>query len=210
MQLGHIQLGTVFQTPWDERPGRVIAFDDEVVMYDGWWPASEAWGLADFNGSCSYLRLTTAMVLRDATYLRTETYTSAEFQLHRPDLPLSLCIHTDVNWSADVPTDTAETSDLLSRLGEGSELGQRRVLPIPAVYLAPFGPQKGQKRAVLVKAVDGQSFTEAELIWNAWRIQAPFVGAQPLTQGMGLYRSGLNRKVPSYYLWGDKSLLERP
>jgi len=40
MDASEIRLGAVFRFPHDDRPNRVILRDDDVVMYDVWWPTS--------------------------------------------------------------------------------------------------------------------------------------------------------------------------
>ena len=52
-----IELGGVFQFNHDERPIRVIAFDDNVVMYDAWWSHMNSWGMAKLTGRFSYYRM---------------------------------------------------------------------------------------------------------------------------------------------------------
>lgn len=62
-----------------------------------------------------------------------------------------------------------------SRVHDGSSICAGPVLKAPAIVLEQFGPKGGQRRGTLIKANDGKTFYEAELIWHAWRIQAPFV-----------------------------------
>ena len=51
-------------------------------------------------------------------------------------------------------------------------------------------------------------FTDAELLVAAWEIQAPHLRAEVRTEGVGLHRSGLHRRIPSYYIWGSQSRLQ--
>ena len=72
-------------------------------------------------------------------------------------------------------------------------------------YLQPFGPKGGGRTSVRVKADNGTSFRWDELVWKASVLQAPFIRAGASAQGVGIYRSGLNRGIPAYYLWGAQS-----
>jgi hypothetical protein len=75
------------------------------------------------------------------------------------------------------------------------------------IYLYPFGPKGGHKAGVRVQADNGTAFTIEELIWKAAAVQAPWIGEVVPVQGVGIYRSGLQRGIPAYYLWGHESRL---
>jgi hypothetical protein len=59
-------------------------------------------------------------------------------------------------------------------------------------------------------ANDGEAFTEAELLTKARILQAPFVGDVRLTEGVGIYRAGIKKRLPSYYIWGARSRADAP
>ena len=202
-----IELGAVYQTEWGNDPLRVIAFDLEVTMYGAWYPHENAWS-SDVHKAMAYYRLPTPLLLERSTYLRTEPYTDAEFKRHRPDLPLSVAKHPDLAWTPEPPPDVASIEEALDgKVHEGSAKSPSPALVTPAIMLEPFGPKGSQRRGVLVEASDGKAFTEAELLWHAWCIQAPFVRSPAQTKGIGIYRSGLQRGLPSYYVWGSTSRL---
>lgn len=200
-----IELGAVFQTEWSENPIRVIAFDSSVVMYDAWWPHKSAWGMEKLTGNVSYYRLPLALLMQKAKYLRTDKYTDQEATVHRPDLPFAFAQYDLLDWYAQSPKSIGHLEQMLS---SQSPLGTELLLKVPAIYLSPFGPKDSFKPAVLVHAKNGESFTEAEVLWHAWQLQAPLLGARQLTSGLGVYRSGIQRRIPSYYIWGSKSRLE--
>lgn len=87
MNSGELHAGAVFQREWDNRPIRIIAFDDEQVMYDCWWPHVPGWGIDSLNRTIAYYRLPLSLFLNKSRYLRTEEYTKAELSVLRPDLP---------------------------------------------------------------------------------------------------------------------------
>ena len=202
-----IELGAVYQTEWGNDPLRVIAFDDEVTMYGAWHSYANAWS-SDSHKSMSYYRLPTPLLVERSTYIRTDAYTDAEFKRHRPDLPLSLARRLDLAWTSGLPADIAGIEETLrGRSRDGSAISARPVLQASAIVLEPFGPKGGQRRGTLIEPSDGKAFCEAELIWHAWRIQAPFVRSPALTRGIGIYRSGIQRGLPSYYVWGSTSMM---
>ncbi len=191
-----MNLGAVFKVDWSAEPVRVIAFDGHVVMYDTWWAHRESWGMSKLNGKYSYYRLHRDYFQKHASLLRSEPLTEQEVEVHRPDLPFAFATHQSLSWYDKWPNDLHIESE--------------QTLRAPAIYLAPFGPRDSSKPAVLVHAKDGLSFSETELLLAAKSIQDPYIREVPLTGGVGVHRSGIQKCLPSYYLWGAKSRLDAP
>lgn len=175
---------------------RVVAFDDAEVMYDVWWPHREAWGMARLLGDFTYCRLPRRYVEASARYVRTDSLSEKELQVHRPDLPFAVARRDEVSWYEQSWREHVfETAP---------------VLAVSTIYLAPFGPRDSAKPAVLLTADNGEGFTESELLTKAKMLQDPFVGNVRLTEGVGIYRAGIKKRVPSYYLWGARSRADQP
>ncbi|MFC7517510.1 hypothetical protein ACFQUU_21090 [Herbaspirillum sp. GCM10030257] len=203
-----LELGAVYKPDWDERLIRVIAFDNNVVMYDVWWPGVEGWGLGKLTGKVAYYRISTQLLLARASYVRTDEYSELEFKTNRPDLPFSFSQSTALNWYDQVPENIERLAHIFEVCGEGAGAACAPCLGTAQVYVSPFGPKGSSKPAILIKADDGNAFTVAELLWNAWQLQLPNLRETRLTDGVGLYRLGLQKQIPSYYIWGAKSRLE--
>jgi hypothetical protein len=193
-----IQIGAVFQPSFDERPIRLIAVDDREVMYDSWWPHRSAWGFASLPGTVSYYRMPRRVLLERCRYLRSEPLSPAELDVHRPDLPLRFGASPDLEWP-----DADQLEAFPGRIAASfpSSLG----LAATRLYLCPFGPKGRSKPGVLVEPDAPHAATIRGLLARAAAIQAPHLRDQRPTRGIGVYRLGLQRKVPSYYLWGSQS-----
>ncbi len=200
-----VELGAVFQVGWSENPVRVIAFDSSVVMYDTWWPHRSAWGMEKLSGTFSYYRLSRSIFESKARLLRVEPYTPAEAEAHRPDLPFSFAQRASLSWYSSWPQ---ELSQVAAHLSSEKQCGVQAWLEVAAIYLAPFGPKDSAKPASLVSAKNGIAFSEPEALWQAWQLQKRHIGEKQLTAGVGIYRSGVRRRVPTYYIWGSRSRLE--
>ena len=152
--------------------------------------------MARLSGDFTYCRLPRRHVEANARYVRTDALTETELQIHRPDLPFAVARRDDVSWYEPAwQEDAFETTS---------------VLPVGVIYLAPFGPRDSAKTAVLLTAENGEWFTEAELLTKAKVLQEPFVGDVRLTEGVGIYRAGIKKRIPSYYIWGARSRAEAP
>jgi len=198
-----ITVGAVFRLPHDERPNRIVVHDDGVVMYDCWLPHRSAWSMADLSEirrqTITYYIITASGLSAKADHLRDEPLTADEEALHRPDLPFGAVRRHGLSWpsgkggmttfAADFPVDTV-------------------AVDAPEIYLSPFGPKGGSQRHVRIGADDRIRFTAGELIREAAHVQAPHLGPDTIVEGVGIYRSGLHRGRPSFYLWGAMSRFE--
>lgn len=194
MSVRQIELGDVYETNWTANPIRIIALDADVVMYDAWWPHKGAWGMAKLRGSFTYYRIAREALEVDMRYLRSEPLTQEEKEVHRPDLSLSFGRNNTLSWYDEWPV-----TDLAS---------SKQLLEAPAIFIGPFGPRDSTKPYVLVEAENGKFFKEAELLALAKTIQSPYLGEARLTQGVGIYRSGIKSRIPSFYIWGSRSRSE--
>jgi hypothetical protein len=196
MDVSKIEPGAVFRFPYDDRPNRVLFHDSDVVMYDAWWPHLDSWGLADLKAikrkRISYYITTVSTVLEKATYLRSDPLSAGERAVHRPDLPFAAVQDPVISWSSE---NTARLT------------GTRSQLNTSRIYLEPFGPRGATKAGVRVVADNGSSFTAEELFRKAQVAQARHLSDVMPVSGVGIYRSGLQRGLPAFYLWGSLSRL---
>lgn len=140
-----------------------------------------------------------------ATFERLEQYPAEELALHRPRLPFSFAQCAGLSWYGPPPSVHEVEIALQAR---PSLKNHAPLLESTSVYIEPFGPKDGAVPAVQVSSRLPTGFTEAELLLAAWAIQSLHVRAEVRTQGVGLHRSGLRKRVPSYYVWGAQSRLE--
>jgi hypothetical protein len=194
MNSQQIDLGNVYQMESQPNPVRVVAFDDHVVLYDTWWPHKGAWAMAKLVGAFTYYRMTRTHFERHSRLLRTDSLSELELSVHRPDLPFAFVQSTALSWY-----EPWSEGDLVANCSSppGAPL-----LNAPTVFLVPFGPRNSVKPPVQIHAENGRFFTGVELLRAAQAEQAPFVGEVRLTKGVGIYRSGIKKRLPSFYLWG--------
>jgi hypothetical protein len=199
----------VFRWSHDDRPMRVLLHDRDVVMYDAWWPHLGAWGLADLRRIrrrriAYYVALTSTLAER-ASYVRLDPLTDEEVAIHRPDLPFAVGQCAGISWPSEIPRTAGELAEDWRAAG----CADVAVLRAPEVYLYPFGPDGGvwNVAGARVRAADGAAFTAEELLFEAATMQAPFIDDAAPIQGIGIYRDGLFRGIPSYYIGGSESRL---
>jgi hypothetical protein len=197
MNTPSLALGAVYEAQWSPEPVRIVALDESVVMYDTWWPHKQSWAMSKLLGSFSYYRLSRPYFESHSRYLRTDIYSEQEQTIHRPDLPLDFAKRSQLSWYEPWP-------DLSAAAGRGPDL------KTPSLFLVPFGPRDSAKPAVLVHAANGESFTEVEVLNAARALQIPHLGDVRLTNGVGIYRCGIRKRLPSFYIWGSRSRMDAP
>lgn len=193
-----LALGTVFtleQLPYELR---VVAFDRAEVMYDMRWSLEAPWMMAKLTGAFAYFRLSRDHFEAEARCVRMDPLSARELEVHRPELPFAVAQRVNLSWyeSWGGAEDVAASDEA--------------VLPVGAIFLSPFGPRDTSKPAVLLHADNGQSFTALELLRKAKHIQDPHIGTVRLTEGVGIYREGIKKRIPSYYIWGARSRADAP
>jgi hypothetical protein len=176
-------------------------------MYDAWWPHLDNWGLANLSEvkkwRVNYYVVTASTLVEKATFVRSEPLTRAENSLHRPDLPFAAVQCQVLSW----PAEASRSVEAAARGWRSAGCPEAEALAASEVYLQPFGSGGGERTGIRVNADNGTSFSGDELVWKASVLQAPFVRARVPAHGVGIYRSGLNRGIPAYYLWGSQSRL---
>jgi hypothetical protein len=177
---------------------RVVAFDEAVVMYDMRWTPQGPWAMAKLARSFAYYRIGRDFFEAHARCIGIDPLSDRELAVHRPALPFAVAQRADLSWY--------ESWDDI----DSGVTNAAAALPVSVIYLSPFGPRDTDKPAVMLQADNGEFFTEVELLLKAKSLQAPHIGTVLLTNGVGIYREGIKKQTPSYYIWGAQSRLDAP
>ncbi len=188
------------------RPIRILMVDDQEVFYDVWWEHTQNWGMAK-KGRCIYYRVSLAFAQANTVFLRNDPLSESEIAWHQPDLPMRVGCTNSWLWSnRGYDTLSEFRTALIESYGAMLEGFEEQIVNTPKVTLIPIGPSGGFKTSATVEALNGVSFSQLELLWHAHLAQKKYVSTH--RDGVGIYRSGIDRRLPSYYLAGPISLLE--
>jgi hypothetical protein len=195
-----IVLGGVYQTDLDDTPIRVILFDRVQIFYDVWWQDSQDWEVnQSYKSKVIFLRCSQSHFLNTSILVRFESIPDAVINVIRPDLPLYLCRNDKLRWTTKNYTDIQSFAKYLDKAG--IDINTLEKLNIDKVILVPFGPKGGDKKGVIVQAANGRYFTGLELLWHAHNVQAVHINIEQEI-GMGIYRSGFEKGLPTFYIGG--------
>lgn len=182
---------------------RIVVFDEKLVFFDTWDDASSSWDMQLLERTAWYMGLPVPIFFQGASFVRTEPLSSEELRVHRPDLPLRLAQSQSMEWPMGVPD---SLDDFVVQIGNVQEAENFRetVMNAASIYLCAFGAKGGMKPPVLITAINGKAFSTQEVLWRAAQLQAASSGTTSAVEGVGIYRAGIVKKLPAYYLWGAK------
>ncbi len=199
-----IKPGQVLSGSWSDGKYRVLASDQHQVLYEWWLDHKNAWSFHKLTGSAIYGRFGSRVVGKTQV-IGEELLSDLEKDMHRPDLPLCFCRSLAVSWE-DMPS--LELAGFEKELLNSFPAFYRRLndftLPVSRAMLVPFGPKGAHLRGTMIESKEKQGFKGLELVWKAAQLQ-PKHPASP-AKGIGIYRSGFQKGVPSFYLWGATDL----
>ena len=192
-------LGGVYLTKWDDRPFRVLAFDEFEVFYDCYWPSIDKWTFGNLRSKGYYYRMTLQRFLEDVKFIREQPLTVQELQTFRPELPFRVCRNKFLAWTDQQFSDTKVYSDFINL--KGANVTKEIVLPVHKIVLHPYGPKSGAVKPSVIFSKKEGGFSCLELLWNAHNLQSGHI-REKQADGVGIYRLGHEKKMPAYYIGG--------
>lgn len=195
--MSDLKLGGIYITKWDKRPFRIIGIDEIEVFYDCLWPHNNSWSFSGkFNERCSFYRLPRQLFTENSTLRDFINFTEEEKHFFRPDLLMRIARLKIVSWNQFKQSNYREFRFFLN-----ATIGQdipEQTLTTDSIYVYPFGPKGGARRSKKLVADNKKYFTIPELIWKCKSIQET---VNPnISKGVGVYRSGIERGIPLYYI----------
>jgi hypothetical protein len=192
-----LKLGGIYRTEWDDRPFRVIGFDDIEVFYDCLWPHDNSWTFSgNFKRKCYFYRTSSLLFASKSELIEYVPLTEQEQNSFRPDLPMRMGRTKELNWNDFKGNNYSGFMDSLKLMNDNAFLMQ--TLQTNKIILIPYGNKGGLKKGIEIIADNFEYFECSELIWKAKDVQES-VNNQ-ISNGIGLYRIGFEKGLPSYYI----------
>ena len=184
-----MKLGEIYRANWDDSLMRIIGFDSFEVFYDGYWKHDGSWTFAsNLKKKCSFYRTSINVFTEKAELIDFKELTEEELFVFRPDLTIRTCRIKDTTW----------TDNNLEKLALNGQLLNIETIKTSKIWLYPFGPNGGLKKGELITSKNSMDFSINELLNSAKRIQQSV--NQNETNGIGIYRTGVQKQIPSYYI----------
>jgi len=190
-----IKIGGVYKLTYDQRPLRVIGFDDVELFYDSWWEHANNWGLRSHRGKSFFYRMSRRTFRKISEFIKIDPFDKDEELIYKLNLPFRICRNSELCWTNNY---YANQEDFLNVIKQTGVYFNDKKIDANKIVLYPFGPKGGHKKSVIVHAMNDRFFTELELLWYAHNIQSRYINDKK--EGVGLYRLGIEKKMPSFYI----------
>lgn len=195
-----IKIGEIYKNE-DNKIRRVIGGDELEVFYEAYWSHDNSWGTSsNLSRKAFFYRMKKNAFLKSSERIDFKEFSDLEFDVIRPDLPIRIGRVKDVSWGADIFSSEKKLNEFLI---ENTETDPKETIDASMIYLYPFGPKGGLKKAELIKAKK-EKLTILEILINASKVNNNV--NQNKSDGVGIYRLGIHKKKPSYYIGGYKDL----
>lgn len=129
--------------------------------------------------------------------------TEKELKAHRPDLPLRLLRNPTLNWGNFLGKLKLEDVTQTANQG-GLDLAQQPELTAAEIVLAVIPAPGGWRKATKFAALSGKSFSPGEVLWRASQVFE--MEGLEADDGIGVFRAGINKKVPFFLVGGYHDL----
>lgn len=191
-----LQLGGIYLTESDKRAFRIIAFDDVEVLYDCLWSDNEWMFSSNMTKKCSFYRYPSKLFLERSQLIDYLPLSQTEIHTFRPDLPLRAGRTKAFDWNNFKTTKYKEFQDLFREANKDNMTVQN--ILTDKIVLIPLGNKGGLKKSVIVTAKNQTFFEVTELLWKAKELQETVNST--ISNGIGIYRMGIEKSLPSYYI----------
>lgn len=193
MELGEIR-------ELDDSIIRIIGFDDIEVFYDVSWNGEHDWALNRARTAIFY-RLPREYAEKNTIAIGKSPLNNKEMVKLQPNLPLRLCVLSNICWSAQ---EVSSIENFKVYLGKNlASVTSYETIHCNKVSVIPLGSKGGAKPAVTIES-ENDGFDPLEFLWLCFNIQSKYETSEK--NGIGVYRSGIKGSIPSYYLGGKYDL----
>lgn len=211
MKIGEIYL-------WDTtKPGsdsgsqsllKVIQFDDYEVhadsvrleeVYSGWRMENKKLKNEIFT------RTRKEIFLKKFEYCSFEPLEQEFIDYYHLTLPMRICRFRDISWGDELFYSSENINAYLQQCQIPQQIN--RTLSCKEIYLEGTNKNWRTQKPILVTADNGEYFTVSELMFKANEIQRAIKSNKNFkTDGIGIYRTGMFKGLPCYYIWGYHDL----
>jgi len=193
----NLEIGGIYLTEWDERPFRIIGFDNVEVFYDCLWPHDNSWTFSgNFKKKCYFYRTSSQLFAEKSRKQDHQPLTNDEKKFFRPDLLMRVGRTKELSWNSFEQKNFKEFENYLNHSLKPEILNQK--IETDEIVVLPFGQKGGIKKGEILTANNDEYFTVPELLWKSKSVQESVNPDK--SNGIGLYRIGFEKGLPSYYI----------
>lgn len=130
--------------------------------------------------------------LKNASKFNSQELNKEELDIFRIDLPLRFARIKDLSWDSDI----FDSSQSLTKLIDSSP-EVKKSIGADKIFIYPVGKNGGFKKPTLIESDEGDIKVSKLLIIAK---QARDLVNQDSSKGIGFYRLGIEKGIPTYYI----------
>ena len=185
--MNELELGGIYSVKWDKRPMRILAFDDKELFYDCYWSEIDKW---TFTGklktsNSKFYRISTKYFKSTSKKISLLKLSKEEYLLIKPNFPLRFCRIKDFNFSNF--SDYLQDINKIYIQNDCELIFQNKIVLLPRT-----------KKDRIMKGEIVEVKNISELLKKAKELQE--INKNLNFNGIGFFRSGIIKKLPSYYI----------
>lgn len=196
-----LQIGDICKLNQSNQKIKIIGFDDKELFYDCYWEHNKSWAFSsNLKKKGFFYRMNTKDSVNKVTKEGFEKLTEEQFNVLRPDLPLRIGRFKEVNWKEEV----FESIDLFNKhFKERKEDHTIEFLDCEQIWLYSINTDNKLKKEILIES-DDKKISIDDILFKANKIMTT---KSNKFEGIGVYRLGIEKGIPSYYIGGYKDMM---
>lgn len=185
-----LKTGSILKFKKDGELVKVIGFDDVEVFYDS-LSYDGTWMFANLKRAMTYYRLPTDFFIENTELLDVNVLSDEEKQVFRPDLPFRFFRDKNLSWR-EVYTNAEKGNTSIPSFSF-------KDLDIDKIYINSCMKSGRFSKSILINTKEQPDIEILKIISKA---QVEALKPKNDTIGVGIFRCGSTKKIPSFYLWG--------
>ena len=186
-----IEVGEIYKLSQNNQTIKVIGVDEYEVLYDFYWSHNNLWAFSsNLNKKGFFYRMNKEKFLSSIERIDYEELTPSQFNVLRPDLPIRIARVNNISWEDDIFNSKIKFEN-------STNLSYDSIINCDAIWLYPLSSDKKPLKPKLISAKN-KNLTLEEILTNASELEK--ANTKDKSKGIGIYRLGINRKKPSFYI----------
>lgn len=180
---------------------RVICFDNIEVLFDEKSIEDEDWIINNKKlKTMLFSRTTKKFLTNQQKLVDFKPLEDWQIDLLKPYLPIRFGRFRDVSWGDEFLN---EEKTIIEFLRANNCDNEQIILNVNQIYLKGINKNEFPGKPILIEAKNKINFQLSEILSIANKIMMSIKSNKNFkSNGIGIYRSGIKSRIPTYYIWG--------
>ena len=186
-----IKIGNIYNLIHSNQTIKVIGVDDYEILYDFFWSHNNSWAFSsNLKKKGFFYRMNKDKFLQSVEKIKYEELSLDQINILRPDLPIRIGRVAGISWRNNV-FNSKDVFEKTTKIDYDSTINCNKI------WLYPLSLNNKPLKPKLIEA-KSKKLTLGEILLCASEIRKTSNNED--SNGIGIYRLGINKKSPSYYI----------